>query len=69
MGWEEQLGSIGVGKLADLIVVEKDPLQDLQLLRSPRSVFQHGRIVWDKDDRQAAAGVSLPHLHPSWMST
>lgn len=30
IGYAQDLGSIGVGKLADLIVLAKDPLQDIR---------------------------------------
>ena len=38
LGIEEQRGTIEVGRLADLLVVEGDPLQDLSLLRHPSEV-------------------------------
>jgi len=70
LGWEEQLGSIGAGKLADLIVVEKNPLEDLQHLHDLRMVIQNGRIVWDKAGEHAAQeSATLPQLSPSWMSS
>ena len=33
MGLEEDIGTIRVGKLADLLVVEGDPLRDIGVLR------------------------------------
>ena len=42
------LGTVEVGKLADLIVVEANPLEDIHNLRGLRLVFKAGRIVSDK---------------------
>jgi len=41
------LGTIEPGKLADLIVVAADPLQDIANLRALRLVFKEGRLVAD----------------------
>jgi imidazolonepropionase-like amidohydrolase len=45
LGRERELGSIAVGKYADLIAVDGDPLQDVERLRSVRGVMKGGRIV------------------------
>lgn len=45
LGLEAELGSIEVGKRADLLVVAGDPLADLGLLATPRYVTQGGRLV------------------------
>lgn len=42
---EERLGSIEKGKIADLILVEGDPLQDIQAMRNVRRVMLNGRWV------------------------
>ena len=41
------LGTIEPGKLADLIAVAADPLQDITNLRTLRLVFKEGRLVAD----------------------
>ena len=41
-------GTIQPGKLADLIVVDDDPLQDITNLRRLRLVFKEGRLVSDR---------------------
>jgi imidazolonepropionase-like amidohydrolase len=50
-GLGDQLGTIEPGKLADLIVVDKDPLQDLQIfeqgLRHVLFVMKEGKVVKD----------------------
>lgn len=43
-----ELGTIEVGKLADLIVVAENPLDDIQHLRQLLLVFKEGRMVSDK---------------------
>jgi imidazolonepropionase-like amidohydrolase len=45
IGLEEELGTVEVGKLADLLVVEGDPLTDLGALARPLLVVHAGQIV------------------------
>lgn len=47
-GSDESLGTIEVGKLADIVVVGGDPLVDLETLKSPLLVMKEGRIVADR---------------------
>jgi len=47
-GVESDLGTVEVGKLADLIVVEANPLDDIHNLRRLLLVLKEGRIVSDK---------------------
>ena len=47
-GVGQDLGTVEVGKLADLIVVSQDPLEDINHLRSLEMVFKEGRLVSDK---------------------
>lgn len=44
-GVEEELGTIEVGKLADMIVVRENPLDDISHLRGIRMVMKDGQIV------------------------
>jgi imidazolonepropionase-like amidohydrolase len=46
-GVGRELGTIEVGKLADLIVVRRNPLEDIQHLRTLELVFKAGRLVAD----------------------
>jgi imidazolonepropionase-like amidohydrolase len=41
------LGTVEAGKIADLIVVRDDPLEDIQNLRSLQLVLKEGRVVAD----------------------
>ena len=47
LNMENRIGTIEVGKEADLIVLEKDPLEDIQNTKSIELVFMKGRIVTD----------------------
>ena len=44
-GVADQLGTLEVGKLADVVAVAGDPLQDLSALYSVRLVMKGGTIV------------------------
>ncbi|MGH8188316.1 MAG: amidohydrolase family protein, partial [Steroidobacteraceae bacterium] len=45
LGMERDVGSIAPGKLADLVAVEGDPLQDVEKLRAVRGVIKAGREI------------------------
>ena len=44
----DQLGTVEAGKLADLIVVAANPLDDINNLRQLQLVIKNGRVVSDK---------------------
>ena len=41
----DSLGSVTIGKLADLIAIRENPLSDISALRSVRLVIKNGRVV------------------------
>jgi len=49
-GVGDDLGTVEVGKLADLIVVRDNPLEDIDNARSLQLVLKEGRVVSDKRD-------------------
>jgi imidazolonepropionase-like amidohydrolase len=52
VGREEQIGTLEAGKIADILVVNGDPLADLQKLTDIRLVIHNGTII-----RQEAASI------------
>ena len=59
LGWEKKLGTLEAGKLADLIVVKKNPLDDLKTLADRTNieyVMQGGKFV----ARQFASDAGIP---------
>ncbi len=56
LGWQDELGTIQVGKLADIIIVKTNPLQDIQSLEDGDNivlVMKDGKIVKDRLSRKA----------------
>lgn len=45
---EDSLGTVAVGKLADLIVVEENPLENISALRQVKLVMKEGEAVVDR---------------------
>ncbi len=55
MGMLDELGTVEVGKLADLIVLEENPLEHISHLRSLSMVIKDGKIVnRSRDEGQAS---------------
>ena len=45
MGRERDLGSLAPGRFADLVVLQRDPLDDIEVLRTPTLVVKGGAPV------------------------
>ncbi len=45
IGMDDRVGTVKAGKAADLIVVERDPLEDISALRSLSMVMRDGRVI------------------------
>ncbi len=45
MGWEDHVGSLQLGRFADLVAVGSDPLADIEALRAPAAVIKGGSLV------------------------
>jgi imidazolonepropionase-like amidohydrolase len=54
---DDQIGSVEQGKLADLILVDGDPLRDIGVMRRPSFVMKSGRIVRNQVATAAPAEV------------
>jgi imidazolonepropionase-like amidohydrolase len=69
LGVESQLGTIEPGKLADLYIVQGNPLEDIKASRDVRYVLKNGE-VYDPEALMAAAegkiGPSGPDDHDYW---
>ncbi len=48
LGLEDEIGTIEPGKIADIVLIEGDPLADISALDEVRVVIQNGRVVVDK---------------------
>ena len=48
LGLEDELGTLEAGKIADIAIIDGDPLADISDLRNVEVVIQGGRIVVDK---------------------
>jgi imidazolonepropionase-like amidohydrolase len=52
MGRASDLGSVSAGKLADLLILEQNPLEDIRAMRSVRQVIRGG-VVRDVEEFRA----------------
>jgi imidazolonepropionase-like amidohydrolase len=50
LGWADRVGSLGVGRFADLVAVDGDPLADVRVLETPAVVVKGGRVALDRRD-------------------
>jgi imidazolonepropionase-like amidohydrolase len=63
LGLEQRTGTIAPGRLADLLVVEGNPLEDIRVLADPArivAVFKEGREVSDRNILPSSSATSSP---------
>lgn len=63
LGMDDSLGTIETGKLADLVLLDANPLEDIHNTRKIRAVVADGRLHRRADLDQLLAAVEAPH-HP-----
>ena len=57
LGWQDRVGALAPGRLADVIAVPGDPLDDLELLADVPFVMQGGRVLkWEGRRAPLSAG-------------
>lgn len=61
LGFDSELGSLEVGKLADLVVLDANPLEDLRNTESVFRVMLNGRL-YDRDLNEMGAAAPRPRL-------
>jgi len=57
MGWQKDVGSIAIGKFADLVAVSGDPVADITELQRVRFVMKGGKVIRHDAAPAPAAGT------------
>jgi imidazolonepropionase-like amidohydrolase len=51
LGQGDRLGSLAVGKVADLVIVGGNPVEDIRQVRQVEQVLRDGQVVWPRAQR------------------
>lgn len=54
----DQTGSLETGKYADMVVLDKNPLEDIRALRKPQMVFKQGDLMFSATDIQRSGTIA-----------
>jgi imidazolonepropionase-like amidohydrolase len=65
LGKADQLGSVEAGKLADMVLLSKDPTVDIENTKSIVFVMKNGQII-DESQLPLAGGHQARRFTPSW---
>ncbi len=69
LGLDDSLGTVEVGKIADLVLLDADPLADVSNTRRIAAVIQGGRVLERADlDRLRASVLAMPEIRENdWL--
>jgi len=68
LGMDKEIGSLEIGKLADLIVMNANPLDDIRNSEKIKYVMVNGRL-YDSDSMNEIGNHEKPRLHFWWQTT
>ncbi len=49
-GREASIGTLEIGKFADIIGIEGNPIEDIGTIKNVKTVISHGRVVWQEGE-------------------